>query len=271
MDIQRTLLALLLSITAGSTLAGEKPSDVQQTLSDIEQSVKFDGMRAIPVSGLQMVKANGRTFFMSNNGRFVFTGAMMDMWNRETISELEQVDAVVNRIDLSKMKLKLDDLGPIDIGSGTEPVVVFVDPQCPHCKTVQDAMAPLKDRYTFRLVTIPILGRESQDLVIRLECLRHSAPDQARDALMTHAYDAVPKEGNCDKSARQKAFVTAHMFDITSVPFLIAPDGRTFKGAPRDLKAWLENTPAPAKAAAAANVPDLLEKMAKQLEKSSEH
>ncbi|NJD06533.1 MAG: DsbC family protein [Methylococcaceae bacterium] len=266
MDTRKTVFALLLASWAGITFAENKAGDVQQTLSDIAETVKFDGMRAIPVSGLQMVKANGRTFFMSNNGRFVFTGTMMDMWNREQISELEQVDTVVNRIDLSKMKLKLDDLGPIDIGTGTEPVVVFVDPQCPHCKTVQDAMAPLKDRYTFRLVTIPILGRESQDLVVRLECLRHSAPDQARDALMTHAYDAVPKDGNCDKTARQKAFVTAHMFDITSVPFLIAPDGRTFKGAPRDLKAWLENTPAQAKAATA-TVPDLLNLIASPSEK----
>ena len=39
--------------------------------------------------------------------------------------------------------------------------------------------------------------------------------------------------------------VTAKLFGIDGVPFLIAPDGRTFKGAPDNLADWLADNPAP--------------------------
>ena len=39
--------------------------------------------------------------------------------------------------------------------------------------------------------------------------------------------------------------VTAKLFGIDGVPFLIAPDGRTFKGAPDNLADWLADKPAP--------------------------
>ena len=38
--------------------------------------------------------------------------------------------------------------------------------------------------------------------------------------------------------------VTAKLFGIDGVPFMIAPDGRTFKGAPDSLADWLANKPA---------------------------
>jgi len=35
--------------------------------------------------------------------------------------------------------------------------------------------------------------------------------------------------------------VTAKLFGLQGVPFLIAPDGRTHSGAPEVLSDWLEN------------------------------
>jgi thiol:disulfide interchange protein DsbC len=37
--------------------------------------------------------------------------------------------------------------------------------------------------------------------------------------------------------------VTAKLFDLKGVPFLIAPDGRTHSGAPEILADWLANKP----------------------------
>lgn len=61
------------------------------------------------------------------------------------------------------------------------------------------------------------------------------------------AYDSLPSEidAKCDREPMQRALVTAHLFGIEAVPFLIAPDGRTFKGAPENLTDWLDDKPAP--------------------------
>jgi thiol:disulfide interchange protein DsbC len=39
----------------------------------------------------------------------------------------------------------------------------------------------------------------------------------------------------------QKAYITSQLFGINAVPFIIAADGRTYKGAPENLAAWLDN------------------------------
>jgi thiol:disulfide interchange protein DsbC len=242
-----TLRTLLLCTIAGITFADVTPSSssVSDT-ADLLAKAKIEGMKTLPINGLQMVKAGGRTFFMSGNGRFVITGTLMDVWNRVAVTELDQVDQIASRIDLAKMKLKIDDLGPVSYGTGKDQVVVFVDPRCPYCGKVQKQMEALKARYTFKLVSVPVLGPESQNLVMKLGCeLQTPSKDKAREALLHQAYDSLPSEidAKCDREPMQRALVTAHLFGIEAVPFLIAPDGRTFKGAPDSLVDWLANKP----------------------------
>ncbi len=245
----RSLSTILLCGFAGSALADATtaPGAVSEA-ADLLMKARIEGMKALPINGLQMVKAGGKTFFMSNNGRFVITGTLMDVWNRVAVTDLDQVDQIASRIDLAKMKLKIDDLGPVTYGTGREQVVVFVDPRCPYCAKVQKQMEGLKDRYTFKLVSVPVLGPESQNLVTRIGCLLQTKDkDKARDTLMHQAYDALPAEVDpkCNREPVQRALVTAHLFGIEAVPFLIAPDGRTFKGAPDSLADWLADKPAP--------------------------
>lgn len=246
-----TTLIFLAGILSGAALAdGATASIPSPDAADPLLNAKIEGMKALPINGLQMVRAGGKIFFMSNNGRFVITGALIDVWNRVAVTDLEQVEQIANRIDLAKMKLKIDDLGPVTFGSGKEQVVVFVDPRCPYCARVQKQMEGLKDRYAFKLVSVPVLGPESQSLVTRLGCLLQTpARDKARDALMHQSYESLPAavDPNCNREPVQRALVTAHLFGIEAVPFLIAPDGRTFKGAPENLADWLANKPAPLK------------------------
>ena len=71
---------------------------------------------------------------------------------------------------------------------------------------------------------------------------------------MKQDYTGLPT-GNptqCNKEPLQKAIVTAKLFGLPGVPYLIASDGRTHSGAPDSLADWLANKPvvaaAPAKA-----------------------
>jgi len=239
--------ALLLGLLTVGVHA-EPAAPVSSVEPDALINARIEGMKALPITGLQMVKAGGKTFFLSNNGRFVLNGTLLDVWNRVAVAELEDVDKIANRIDLAKMKLKIDDLGPVTYGTGKAQAVVFVDPRCPYCGKVQKQMEALKARYTFKLVSVPVLGPESQNLVLKLGCLLQTpAKDKARDALLHQAYDNLPSEidAKCDREPMQRALVTAHLFGIEAVPFLIAPDGRTFKGAPENLADWLDDKPAP--------------------------
>ena len=215
-------------------------------------SIKIDGMQDLPISGLKMVKSGEQTVFISSNGRFAFYGGkLMDIWTQQEIKELADIDKIANRIDLSRMKLKADDLGAVTVGHGKSQVLVFIDPRCPYCGKVMKDLQALQDQYTFKLVMIPILGPESQNIVVQLACQLGAsdtkAKDTVRDRLLKQDYTGLTTEPptQCNKEPLQKAVVTAKLFDLKGVPFLIAPDGRTYSGAPEVLADWLVDKPKP--------------------------
>ena len=114
----RLLITILLSVLTVLASADTNPSSpsVSDT-ADLLSNANIEGLKALTIHGLNMVKAGGKTFFMLDNGRFVITGTLLDVWNRVAVTELDQVDQIASRIDLSKMKLKIDDLGPATVGS----------------------------------------------------------------------------------------------------------------------------------------------------------
>lgn len=220
------------------------PADVAAGL----MSVKIDGMQDLPITGLKMVKTGEQIVFMSSNGRFaLYGGKLLDVWTQQEIKDLPDIDRIARRIDLSRMKLNIDDLGPVTVGHGKESVLIFIDPRCPYCGKVMKDLQALQDRYTFKLVMVPILGQESQNIVVQLACQQASKDqkdqDSVRQRLLKQDYAGLPTDNpaSCNKEPLQRAIVTAKLFGLPGVPFLIAPDGRTHSGAPESLSDWLEN------------------------------
>lgn len=214
-------------------------------------SVNIDGMQDLPITGLKMVKTGDQIVFMSSNGRFaLYGGKLLDVWTQQEIKELADIDRIAKRIDLSRMKLNIDDLGPVTVGHGKDAVLVFIDPRCPYCAKVIKDLQTLQDRYTFKLVMLPLLSEASQTIVVQLACQLASGDknsrDNVRERLLKQDYTGLPSDNpaHCNKEPLQKAIVTAKLFGLPGVPFLIAPDGRTHSGAPESLADWLENKPA---------------------------
>jgi thiol:disulfide interchange protein DsbC len=232
------------------------PADVAAGL----MSVKIDGMQDLPITGLKMVKTGEQIVFMSSNGRFaLYGGKLLDVWTQQEIKDLPDIDRIAKRIDLSRMKLNIDDLGPVTVGHGKDSVLIFIDPRCPYCGKVMKDLQALQDRYTFKLVMVPILGQESQNIVVQLACQQASkdqkVQDSVRQRLLKQDYAGLPTDNpaSCNKEPLQRAIVTAKLFGLPGVPFLIAPNGRTHSGAPESLADWLENKPAVVQALAKAD------------------
>jgi thiol:disulfide interchange protein DsbC len=255
-SLSRFAFLLLLCTGAAAMAADAKkisPADVAAGL----MSVKIDGMQDLPITGLKMVKTGEQIVFMSSNGRFaLYGGKLLDVWTQQEIKDLPDIDRIARRIDLSRMKLNIDDLGPVTVGHGKDSVLIFIDPRCPYCGKVMKDLQALQDRYTFNLVMVPILGQESQNIVVQLACQQASKDqkdqDSVRQRLLKQDYAGLPTDNpaSCNKEPLQRAIVTAKLFGLPGVPFLIAPDGRTHSGAPESLTDWLENKPAVAQAPA---------------------
>jgi len=252
MFLRQTRLLLASLLVTSTAFAANPPKTPVSDIAAGLLSIKIDGMQDLPISGLKMVKSGEQTVFISSNGRFAFYGGkLMDIWTQQEIKKLADIDKIANRIDVSRMKLKADELGAVTVGHGKAQVLVFIDPRCPYCGKVMKDLQALQDQYTFKLVMVPILGPESQNIVVQLACqLGASEPkakDAVRDRLLKQDYTGLPIEPpvQCNKEPLQKAVVTAKLFDLKGVPFLIAPDGRTHSGAPEVLADWLADKPKP--------------------------
>ncbi len=271
MSLRQTRLLLASLLVTSTAFAANPPKPPVSDIAAGLLSIKIDGMQDLPISGLKMVKSGEQTVFISSNGRFAFYGGkLMDIWTQQEIKELADIDKIANRIDLSRMKLKADDLGAVTVGHGKGEVLVFIDPRCPYCGKVMKDLQALQDQYTFKLVMVPILGPESQNIVVQLACQLGASDaktkDAVRDRLLKQDYTGLPSEPpvQCNKEPLQKAVVTAKLFELKGVPFLIAPDGRTHSGAPEVLADWLADKPkpspslatTPAKKAQNANAPE---------------
>jgi thiol:disulfide interchange protein DsbC len=202
----------------------------------------------LPAGGLQAVETtDGDLLFLSDNGRYAFRGPAVDLWHGARLTDLDTVQRLAGRIDLQRLKLDPRDLGAIDFGEGPE-VIVFVDPYCPHCKTLLAALPGLAARYRFRLVPLPVLGEASQQAVLAINCLSATDPEQARRALLggLDVRSLPPPKDGCGQAEAQRALIAAQILGVQGAPYLIAPDGRLRQGLPEDLGAWLtqgEGTP----------------------------
>jgi len=192
----------------------------------------IDAMRTIPGTSLQMVESEGRSFFMSPNGRYVIKGQLIDMWTGAKIEKVSDLENSAAKVDFQKMGLNLDDLMSLKYGTGPKEVVAFVAPGCPHCELTMKQMVSLTEEYTFRLVPLPFFGEESKNHVMQLAC-NEEYQEKAAEALILEDYSNLPvKSTSCDMERLQRSALTAQIMGIQSVPYLVAHDGRVLMGSP---------------------------------------
>jgi len=126
------------------------------------RAAKIKEIVTLPIKGIRAVESDGQIVFISDNGRFVITGQIYDVWGR----------------------MDVDKLNTISFGHGPKDVVLFVDPRCGVCHKLIGEAKPLAEEYTFKIVVIPALGDESNQLAKALHCAKDKT--NALDALLNN-------------------------------------------------------------------------------------
>jgi thiol:disulfide interchange protein DsbC len=226
---------------ASQLKAPKTDTEMTKEVKEVMRSV--DEVKRLPVTGLSLVKAGDKTFLITDNGHFVVAGnfKLVDMWQGKLIGSVADTKGI-DKVDLRKIGLNPDELSTFTIGSGKKEVVIFIDPQCPYCHNLIGQLEPLGREYVFKLVLIPVLGKESAEISKKLMCNKDR--QQALQALVTKDYSKLPalerKEGACDLKPLQKAVVATKLLDIQGVPYIFLPSKNTYKGGAQSFKTLLE-------------------------------
>jgi thiol:disulfide interchange protein DsbC len=223
------------------TTGSNKASELTAEVKDLMRSV--DEVKRLPVSGLSLIKAGEHRFLISDNGHFVVAGQfkLVDLWQGKLIESIADTQGI-EKVNLRKIGLNPDELTRFSIGSGNKEVVIFIDPQCRYCHELITQLEPLGKDYVFKLVLIPVLGKESAQIAKQLLC--NKDPAQSLKALLSQDFSILPalvrEEGACDLKPLQKAVVATKLLDIQGVPYLFLPSQNTFRGGVKSLATLLE-------------------------------
>jgi thiol:disulfide interchange protein DsbC len=192
----------------------------------------------LPITHMLLSEKDGKVKVLSSNARFEFRGELVDRWSGQVIDSAAKANRAYNYMDFSKINFEVEQLNPYYIGSGTQTVTVFVDPLCPYCKELLAQLQRLA-RFRFAVVPIGIMGPQSIKIANELACARDQGAAFAQ--LRTGDYSTLAQRPACDTGDQVRRLITAQLFGIRQVPFLLRHDGLVQRGMPRaGLFAWLE-------------------------------
>ena len=227
--------AAMLWATTAVALA-QSTGGLPATLKRLYPGTAFDTVAASPVPGLSEVVMGTNVAYVDASGRYFLFGRLFDMQHQRdlTAERIEQLSA----IDFGALPLEAA-IKTVH-GTGHRTLAVFSDPDCPHCRALEQTLAALQDvtLYTF-LYPVETLHPGARDKAIAVWC----APDRAQawSNLMTRG--VVPAAASCSHPI-DRIVALGTTLRILGTPTLFAGDGRRTVGAQSaaELDAWLRGS-----------------------------
>lgn len=221
------LIAPVFLVIALQAWSAESPEDpvarVAAALRAAYPSTEFRNVRSTPLPGIFEVTMGRNVAYVSEDGRWFLFGHLYDMQTQRdlTAESLEQA----SRIDFSSLPLK--DAITTRRGNGSRALAVFSDPDCPHCKKLEQELSKLDNVtiYTF-LYPLESLHPDARGKAISVWCAKDRA--KAWKALMLDG--KVPSKTDCDHPI-DRNIALAGRLGVTGTPTLINAAGHRLDGA----------------------------------------
>lgn len=188
----------------------------------------------LPSNGIIALKNDGKLQLLTSNGRFVIKGVLYDTWAKRDLNTFEEIKEYASMIPLKSLNIKMEDLQSATWGKGPNQIIIFTDPYCEQCHVALKELSKLDpEKYTVQVLSIGALGDRSKKRNFELYC----AKDRYRaDRAIITGDNSIKFEQleNCDKEALLRREITAQVFGVSMIPFIIRNDGRYSVGQPTE-------------------------------------
>lgn len=219
-------LCLLLSgaLMTGYLVAGPSVEAViKQSLSRAIPAAAIDHVVPSPLDGISEVLVGMNVFYVSNDGKYVFEGKLIDMSTRTNLTDQILSKARKNAIDA------IDEKSMIVFPAKEErhTITVFTDIDCGYCRKLHSEIGAYNAQgITVRYLSFPRSGPDtpSYDKAVSVWC----ADD--RNKAMTDAKSGVklPKQ-NCQNPVRDHFKVGVEM-GVAGTPAIVTESGALLPG-----------------------------------------
>ncbi len=250
--MRRTLLGfcsiISLSLLGGSPLLAADDVALEAVRAKIDsmfEGISAEDVNLSPVEGWYEVQKGSIVAYVSEDGRYLLQGDMIDLDSQVNISEQSRSTA---RRDL--MASILDDeailFSPVDVKHS---VTVFTDVDCTYCRKLHSQIDEyLAAGIEIRYLLYPRNGPSSRSWGTSEEvwCAR-----DRNEALTAAKLDREFESNKCDASAITKQYMLGQQVGLSGTPAIVFDDGTLISGylPPASLVSRLEATPPTAAAA----------------------
>ncbi len=216
---------LLLAVSAYSQAEETVPTAVNDMLARILPGQVDAHVKATPLDGLYEVTYGGEVFYLSQDGRFMLRGDLLDMTSMRNLSE--------ERRSAYRLQL-INEINPaetINYAPKDKPakhmIYVFTDIDCPYCRKMHSQMADYNRLgIEIRYLAYPRSGINTPSYykAVNVWC----AKDPRQALTLAKQGEKLPKQ-DCDNPVK-KDMALADKFGVDGTPTLILADGSVIPG-----------------------------------------
>jgi len=217
-----------LAITASTwTIAKEASNEIKEGVKNLQPMAKVKSMEETPIKGISEVVIDtgrgGEVYYMSNDGKYLLNGNMIDTTSREDLTENKKSGI---RQDILKKfgKKERIDFFPDDM---KQHVTVFTDIDCGYCRKLHtqiDEYNKLGIGVSYLFFPRSGLNTPSFDKAVSVWCA-----DNQQQAMTNAKSGIVLEKKICDNPIKEQ-YQAGMAVGVTGTPAIITDDGKLMPG-----------------------------------------
>lgn len=126
-----SLFLLLGLFVSSSTIANDElEEEFNVALSRLLPDVQIDSVKPTPVDGLYQIVIGSDVLYMTRDGKYVFKGEILDIYERRNLTEDVRAGARVKLLD----SIDKDDYIEFASENTQDAIYVFTDIDCGYCR-----------------------------------------------------------------------------------------------------------------------------------------
>lgn len=217
------LFFLVFLISFGTSANPDREDFLRKAITDVFPDVEITRIKPSPIPGLYEVMLGTEMIYLSEDGRYILQGDLMDLGEKINLSERER-EAARKRVLESIPASETIDFVP-DAAQHT--VYVFTDITCGYCQLFHRDMAELNGRgVAVRYLAFPRAGVDSESFRDMESVWCAADPNEA----MTLAKGGRPvKPAQCDNPV-QRQYELGQTLGVRGTPAIYLENGREMPG-----------------------------------------
>ena len=206
------------------TMAADSDKAIRDALAQILPNFEINTISPSPMAGISEVQVGSRLFYVSNDGKYLFQGSLIDIKTRTDLSEERRKSiraAAINDIGEDNMII-------FPAKDAKHTVTVFTDVDCTYCRKLHREM----DQYNSRGITVRYLmyPRSGIDTPSYYKAVAVWCEDDHQAALTrAKAGEQLTAGKQCDNPIKEHMKLGETM-GLRGTPAIILSDGEMLPG-----------------------------------------